>query len=943
MSQYLFKGIIIPICILLSTLNSFAQLPSCDQIYIKSTTNVKNYNPALPLSATNPVVNTIVFPAAYGLTVCPVLKSGSATLTFYCVDPATATYIYYDPVTSAWVYTGHSTGSSAAVNIAAGGDYIYSLVGATGEVYRYDGTGTGVLIVTVPVSGMGPYDLVADCEGNWYIFDQQHPTKPFLKKYNSSGTLLHTWVVYNPLGLVINSGAGFAILGTTLYTDHSAGGGIGTYSLGKDTLTVVSLTASPSLLADDDLGCCAGNVPTRPEVALKATKTSLCAGSEPVTITATPLAGGPGPVYQWLVNGLPVGGSGPTYTYSPVNGDQVVCIMTSNSPCASPPVVGSDTIKMVVYAEQPKPPTVVSPVTYCKWVTPTALKAKKTVASSKLYWYTAATGGTASLTPPVPSTTTSGSFTYYVSEGDGDCESPRVLITVIIYDAASISDVTSGSPTSCGGLDGFIRFKTNKALEVYKVNYDKNGLAQPELTFTSDVSGYITMPALGNGSYTAITITNSLGCVSPPYYGPIELKGPTGPAPAAGSNSPVCEGDMVQLSSALVAGTTYQWSGPDGFSSTEANVSFPATEESAGKYTLVVTRSGCVSEPGVTTLVVAKLPKKQNHADQIICEGSDLFAEQYKELNTEYEWTNDAGDFRTASATLSRKNLQLNQGGAYLLKAENDFGCVMQDTVLVLVDPKTTLTVSRDTAICFKDSISLLAVSNTQSVAWTPSKGIDAGSKTPRVSPSETTTYTVVAQSDHSACADVSAKVTVRVLSLPEVSAADTTVRMNIPYQLAPFYSGNVVQWQWTPADSLSCTTCPNPVFNSSKEVSYVVRATSSDGCVNTDQVTVKVFCDGANVTMPNAFTPNGDGVNDVFYVRGKGFTVKSFNIYNRLGVLVFSKENFHPNDQKFGWDGTFNGQVVTDVAGFVYMLEAVCLNSTNAPALLKGTVLMIR
>jgi gliding motility-associated-like protein len=107
--------------------------------------------------------------------------------------------------------------------------------------------------------------------------------------------------------------------------------------------------------------------------------------------------------------------------------------------------------------------------------------------------------------------------------------------------------------------------------------------------------------------------------------------------------------------------------------------------------------------------------------------------------------------------------------------------------------------------------------------------------------------------------------------------------------------------------------------------------------------VNIKVFCDGANLTMPNAFTPNGDGNNDIFYVRGTGFSVKSFSIYNRLGQLVFKKENFLPNDPQQGWDGTFGGQAISDAAGFVYMIEIICYNSSNEPELLKGTVLMIK
>ena len=145
------------------------------------------------------------------------------------------------------------------------------------------------------------------------------------------------------------------------------------------------------------------------------------------------------------------------------------------------------------------------------------------------------------------------------------------------------------------------------------------------------------------------------------------------------------------------------------------------------------------------------------------------------------------------------------------------------------------------------------------------------------------------------------------------------------------------------PSDSLSCSDCPNPVFNANRQMTYIVYGTDQYGCTGSDDVTIRVFCDGASVTMPNAFTPNGDGNNDLFYVRGKGFSVKSFSIYNRLGQVVFSKENFLPNDPQYGWDGTFGGQAISDPAGYVYVMEIVCYNSNNQAEVIKGTVLMIK
>jgi gliding motility-associated-like protein len=177
----------------------------------------------------------------------------------------------------------------------------------------------------------------------------------------------------------------------------------------------------------------------------------------------------------------------------------------------------------------------------------------------------------------------------------------------------------------------------------------------------------------------------------------------------------------------------------------------------------------------------------------------------------------------------------------------------------------------------------------------------------------------------------------------PAVSGYDTLVRMNIPYTITPVYGQDAVKWNWVPADSLSCSDCPNPVFVSRTDKTYLVYVSNSLGCTSVDTVTVRVFCDGASVTMPNAFTPNNDGHNDLYYVRGQGFSVKRFIIYNRLGQEVFHKENFLPNDRSYGWDGTMNGAAISEAAGFVYLLEVACFNSGYEPMVMKGTVLLIR
>ncbi|MCC6186196.1 MAG: T9SS type A sorting domain-containing protein [Chitinophagaceae bacterium] len=468
--------------------------------------NINNFNPSLPISATNPVLNTISIPAAgaYGLTVSPILGSGSSDLTFYCIDVATGNYIYYNPATSTWVNTGHSTGNAYAVNIAAGGGYIYSLVGGTGAVYKYDGTGSGTLLVTVPgFSGAGPYDLVADCEGNWYIFNQTGSPK-FLKKYSSSGTLLHSWVVYNPSSISATANAGFAIIGTNLYIDNGWGG-IGAYSLGTDTVTLTSTTSMGAFVfADDDLGSCAGAIPIIPTVTVTPSQNNICAGTS-VTFSATPTSGGSAPIYQWKVNGSNVGTSSTTYSYTPANGDTVTCTMTSNSPCASIPTVSSTKVTMIVNT-LPTAPVVTTPVNLCVGGAGTTLSATGT----NLLWYTAASGGVGTTATPIITTGSASTATYYVSQStapaSGSCESSRATITANV-NAVPTAPSVSTPINLCVGSTGTTLSATGTNLKWY--------------TTSSGGVGSTTAPSITTGSASTNTYyvsqslaTSSGGCES---------------------------------------------------------------------------------------------------------------------------------------------------------------------------------------------------------------------------------------------------------------------------------------------------------------------------------------------------------------------------------------------------------------------------------------------
>jgi len=130
------------------------------------------------------------------------------------------------------------------------------------------------------------------------------------------------------------------------------------------------------------------------------------------------------------------------------------------------------------------------------------------------------------------------------------------------------------------------------------------------------------------------------------------------------------------------------------------------------------------------------------------------------------------------------------------------------------------------------------------------------------------------------------------------------------------------VTYEWYPAEGLSCTDCPNPVANPTNTTDYTVIITTAQGCTASDEMTVQVI-PTEDIYIPNAFSPNGDGVNDAFTAYG-GDTVariKTLKVFNRWGAQVFGNEDFSVNIEAEGWNGIYKGEMM-DAGVYVYYME---------------------
>jgi gliding motility-associated-like protein len=308
-------------------------------IYVHSGSSIYNWDPLVPIGPGNPVLNTINCPGS-GLAVSNYLGPGPAYRTFYTV--VSNQYWYYNG--TAWTNTGHTVGNTAAVNPGGGGGFIYNLVGGTGEVYKYDGTGNGFLLTTVVgFNGGGPYDLVADSDGNWYILKITTPA--YLRKYDPNGVLLNEWSIVGAPSA--SAGGGFAIVCNELYYHN---GTLYTGTIGTNSIEVTALTGT--IPSPGDFGSC--ELGAAPVAGGADTTFSLYRGCMPGTVDFKVT-----PREDTFVFSLEIGGSainGIDYSYI----DSLLYIYPGDSinsvtitPLLRNPSVGDKALSIVIKGENP--------------------------------------------------------------------------------------------------------------------------------------------------------------------------------------------------------------------------------------------------------------------------------------------------------------------------------------------------------------------------------------------------------------------------------------------------------------------------------------------------------------------------------------------------------------------------------------------------------------
>lgn len=247
--------------------------------------------------------------------------------------------------------------------------------------------------------------------------------------------------------------------------------------------------------------------------------------------------------------------------------------------------------------------------------------------------------------------------------------------------------------------------------------------------------------------------------------------------------------------------------------------------------------------------------------------------------------------------------------------------------------------VSPNDTLCIGQNSQLFAT-GAFSYRWQPSVGLNSSIiPNPIATPASTTLYRVVGY-DNFNCFTDTAYTTIAVGGYPSVNigtgsqvVAGTAVPFNPVLTNGPFKT-----YSWTPSTLLSCNNCPNPIATINNNITYRLQVENIYGCSGSDTISYQVLCSkDEQVFIPNAFSPDGDGINDVFMVHGKGIQVDYFKVFNRWGQLVFDGgSNYLPNLAQYGWNGKVQGKAATQDV-YVYMVQLKC--TAGGTFVYKGNV----
>ncbi len=392
------------------------------------------------------------------------------------------------------------------------------------------------------------------------------------------------------------------------------------------------------------------------------------------------------------------------------------------------------------------------------------------------------------------------------------------------------------------------------------------------------------------------------------------------PVPVATNNSTLCSGDTLRLHGTSTTGSSsYWWDGPSGFYSNEQDPFIGNVQVTAnGTYTVIVTWNGCWRTT-TTDVVINQTPPAPEVVNLDYCQFDAAPALTALGTGGSLLWyTTATGGTGSAVAPVpSTSKPAITTWYVSEISASGCEGKRSAITVNVHYKPEPIL-ITTDSVICRGNTITFNA-SNTGAdntgIYWY----FGYGDTTKNVNPISHSfdgigTYTVTATTLYNVCPQVAVSKAITIYPSPSINLGlDTTIcpggEAIILTDLTNVSAGNA-RWKWSTGEVGPTITVTEP------GVYYTV--VTINGCTATDTVNVANDC---YISLPNVFSPNGDGVNDYFFPRDmltRGLTSFRMDIYNRWGQLIFKTNGTEGR----GWDGKLNG-VPQPEGVYVFIIDA--------------------
>jgi len=524
------------------------------------------------------------------------------------------------------------------------------------------------------------------------------------------------------------------------------------------------------------------------------------------------------------------------------------------------------------------------------------------------------------------SITSPGTYSYTLTVASGNCSSTgSVTVTVLNLPTITVSPgatVCLGNSTvlSAGGT-GIVAIAWSPAL----------GL--------SSATGASVNAAPSASSVYVVMGTNANHCSSSADVNVTVTVNPLPIVSVTPNNMAICFGDSTTLTASGITGQlpmSYLWTSPTSLlPDTGAMVTVqPLTTSS---YTVTGTDgNGCYNTASANVNVIPALVITVSPANAVsICMGLSTMLTVTGAVS--YNWSPSTALNNTNTATVTSNP---TTAITYIITGTTGT-CSGKDSVTIGIYALPSIIASPDVTICTGNTAELSA-SGAISYNWNPATTPSTGTQV-SANPNATTTYTVTGTDANNcqnyALAEVSVAIPIQVATSP-----DLTIITGTSAVISATNSGS--SYSWIPADDLSCNTCQSTTASPTATTVYSVTMIDVNGCSSSATVAVDVIPFCGNLFVPDAFSPNGDGLNDVLTVQIQAGCLQSLTlqVYDRWGNKVFDSENNQSGSSvtaaTYSWDGKYKGKEMDD-AVFVYQLQAALMDGTTINK--KGNISLIK